>query len=194
MSAVELVLASSSKPRQQLMQRLAVPFTIAVPDVDETALADETPQQLVQRLSITKAQAVASKFPHALIIGADQVAVVEGEIFGKPLTIANAVKQLLAASGKPMKFFIGMTLLDTRNQHQQTVLEEFTVIYRPLTRSHIEKYLEKEQPLACAGSCRVDGLGITLIQEFQGEDFTALIGLPLLRLTTMLTNAGFPLL
>jgi septum formation protein len=193
MQPINLVLASSSKPRQLLLQRLLIPFTIAAPNVDETAQANETPQQLVQRLAVTKARAVADDFPGSLIIGADQVAVVDNEIFGKPLTLANAAKQLLAVSGKAMKFYIGMCVLDTRDQSEQITLEEFTVSYRSLTIEQIEKYLQKEQPLACAGSCQADGLGITLIKEFQGEDFTALIGLPLLRLTSMLTAAGVDL-
>jgi septum formation protein len=188
---LQLVLASTSKPRQQLLQRLQHPFFIAPSNVDESPLADEQPAALVQRLAVAKAMAVADKFPQALIIGADQVAVVEGKVFGKPHTLPTAREQLLAASGKRMKFLIGLCLLDTRDQTKQLALEEYNVIYRPLTEALIDHYLQQEQPLACAGSCQADGVGITLIEEFQGKDFTALIGLPLIRLTTMLRQAGW---
>ncbi|MES2218158.1 MAG: nucleoside triphosphate pyrophosphatase [Pseudomonadota bacterium] len=186
MSTPKLVLASTSKPRQMLLQRLQLPFTIAPSAVDETPLANEQPEALVQRLAVAKAKAVAANNHASLIIGADQVAVVEGKIFGKPHTLQTATEQLMAASGQRMKFYIGLCLLDTRDQSMQLALEEYDVIYRQLTLSMIENYLKQEQPLACAGSCQADGLGITLIEEFQGKDFTALIGLPLIRLNTML--------
>jgi septum formation protein len=186
MLTCNLVLASTSKPRQQLLKRLQYPFTIAPSNVDETALADEQPKALVQRLAVAKAQAVAEQFTDSLIIGADQVAVVDGKIFGKPHSLQTATEQLMAASGKCMKFYIGLCLLDTRDQTWQLALEEYAVIYRQLSLAMIENYLQKEQPLACAGSCQADGLGITLIEKFQGDDFTALIGLPLIRLTKML--------
>ena len=191
MAIQELVLASTSKPRKMLLQRLQIPFTIAPSDVDETPLPDESAIDLVQRLAIAKATAVSSKFPHALIIGADQIAVVDGKIFGKPHTLATAREQLLAASGKRMQFFIGLCLLDAASQRSEVVLEQFNVMYRPLTPAMIDNYLRQEQPLACAGSCQADGLGITLIAEFQGRDFTALIGLPLIQLTSLLQNFRF---
>jgi septum formation protein len=187
----ELVLASTSKPRQLLLQRLQIPFTIAASDVDETPLPAESAKDLVQRLALAKATAVSSQFSNALIIGADQVAVVDGEIFGKPHILATAREQLLAASGKRMEFFIGLCLLDAVTQRSEVVLEKFDVIYRQLTPTLIDNYLRQEQPLACAGSCQADGLGIILIQEFQGLDFTALIGLPLIRLTSLLQTFKF---
>jgi MAF protein len=191
MSLLSLVLASTSKPRQGLLQRLQQPFFIAPSHVDETPLANEQPEALVQRLAVAKAEAVAEKFPQALIIGADQVAVVDGKVFGKPHILSTARTQLLAASGKRMTFFIGLCLLDTRDHTRQRALEQYDVIYRQLTESQIDHYLQQEQPLACAGSCQADGIGITLIEEFQGKDFTALIGLPLICLTSMLRHAGF---
>jgi MAF protein len=191
MSPLSLVLASTSKPRQALLQRLQHPFFIAPSNVDETPLANELPEALVQRLAVAKAEAVAEKYPQALIIGADQVAVVDGKVFGKPHILETARAQLLAASGKRMKFFIGLCLLDTSNHTKQLVLEQYDVIYRQLTEAQVDHYLQQEQPLACAGSCMADGIGFTLIEEFQGKDFTALIGLPLIRLTTMLRHAGF---
>jgi septum formation protein len=186
----QLILASSSKPRQSLLQRLQIPFEISVPDVDETPLPNETPSQLVIRLAEKKARAVAEKFPNAIIIGADQVGVLNDQIQGKPHTYENATKQLQQASGKRMRFFIGLCVMDTHAQTHQIALEEFDVIYRKLSENMIEKYLQKEQPFECAGSCKAEGLGIALIQEFQGTDFTALIGLPLIRLVSMLEHYG----
>jgi septum formation protein len=189
----KLILGSASKPRQMLLQRLQIPFEIASPDIDETPLPTESPMDLVTRLAVEKAQAVAKSFPDALIIGADQVGVLDDVILGKPLTHENAVAQLLKASGKRMRFYIGLCLLDAEKQSQQIAMEEFDVIFRPLTQEMIENYLQKEQPYQCAGSCKAEGLGITLIEEFQGKDFTALIGLPLIRLTRMLESAGITL-
>ncbi|MDR3478266.1 MAG: Maf family protein [Gammaproteobacteria bacterium] len=186
----QLILGSSSKPRQALLQRLQLPFEIAAPDVDETPLPNETPSELVYRLAEIKARAVALKYPDALIITADQVGVLDNQILGKPLTHKNAIKQLQQASGKRMQFFIGLCLLDARNQTQQIALETFDVLYRKLTPDQIQRYLKKEQPLECAGSCKAEGLGIALIEEFQGKDFSALIGLPLIRLVSMLEAAG----
>jgi septum formation protein len=186
----QLILASSSKPRQSLLQRLQIPFEISVPDVDETPLPNETPSQLVIRLAEKKARAVAEKFPDAIIIGADQVGVLNDQIQGKPHTYENAVNQLQQASGKRMRFFIGLCVMDARAHTHQIALEEFDVIYRKLTHTMIENYLQKEQPFECAGSCKAEGLGIALIQEFQGTDFTALIGLPLIRLVSMLEHYG----
>jgi septum formation protein len=182
----KLILASSSQPRRQLLERLQIPFEIYAPDIDETARENETPQDLVVRLAEEKARAVAEKFPDALIIGADQVGVLNNHIQGKPHTHDNAVKQLQMASGQRMRFFIGLCVLDNRQQRHQLALEEFDVIYRELSDDMIHRYLKKEQPLACAGSCKAEGLGIALIEEFQGTDFTALIGLPLIRLVKML--------
>jgi septum formation protein len=186
----QLILGSSSKPRLSLLQRLQLPFDIASPDIDETPLEGESPSALVYRLAETKARAVALTFPDALIIAADQVGVLDNKILGKPLTYDNAVKQLQEASGKRMQFFIGLCLFDARNQTQQLAIETFDVVYRQLSLEKIQRYLQKEQPLECAGSCKAEGLGIALIEEFQGKDFSALIGLPLIRLVSMLEAAG----
>lgn len=190
MARRQLVLGSTSQPRKELLARLLLPFQVAAPDVDETPLAKETPTELVIRLAELKARTVAAKFPDALIIGADQVGVLDNNILGKPLTYENAAKQLRDASGKHMQFFIGLCLLDTRTGTKQTALETFDVVYRQLTNKQIEHYLQREQPLQCAGSCKAEGLGIALIEEFQGKDYTALIGLPLIRLVSMLKAAG----
>ena len=191
--ARELILGSSSKPRRMLLERLQLPFTTAHPDIDETPRPNETPQDLVLRLAAEKARKIAESHPHALIISADQVGVLDQHILGKPGTHENAVKQLLAASGKTMDFYIGLCVFDAKNQKQEISLETFSVIYRELSLEQIEKYLAKEEPLECAGSCKAEGLGITLIQEFRGKDFTALIGLPLIRLTEMLLTLHHPI-
>lgn len=137
---------------------------------------------------------MAEKFPDALIIGADQVGFLENTIVGKPYTYENTVKQLQEASGKRMEFFIGLCLFDARNNTQQIALEKFDVVFRQLTLMMIKNYLQKEQPFHCAGACRAEGLGVTLIEEFEGKDFSALIGLPLICLVKMLEKAGLDLL
>ena len=186
----QLILGSTSQPRRELLQRLQIPFEICAPDLDETPLENETPKELVLRLAEAKARKVAESFSDALIIGADQVGVIDNTIQGKPLTYDKAVQQLTAASGKRMQFFIGLCVLDARKNISQIALEEFDVIYRDLTLPMIENYLKKETPFQCAGSCKAEGLGIALINEFSGKDFTALIGLPLIRLVNLLENAG----
>jgi MAF protein len=186
----KLILASTSQPRKMLLERLLLPFDIAAPDVDEAPLLNETPQDLVLRLAEAKAKKVAEQYPDALIIGADQVGVFEDKIVGKPLTLDNAKKQLHEMSGKKIIFYIGLCLLDTKSNKQQLAVETFDVIYRTLSTAMIDAYLKKEEPLQCAGSCKAEGLGITLIEAFEGKDFSALIGLPLIRLTRMLEEAG----
>ena len=191
----KLILASTSQPRKMLLERLLIPFDIVAPDVDETPILNESPRDLVLRLAEAKAKKVAQQYPDALIIGADQVGVFDNKIVGKPLTLDNAKKQLHEMSGKKIIFYIGLCLLDAKNNTQQLALETFDVVYRALTAPMIEAYLKKEQPLQCAGSCKAEGLGITLIEAFEGKDFSALIGLPLIRLTQMLEQAGLsPLL
>ncbi|MHB1947246.1 MAG: Maf family protein [Gammaproteobacteria bacterium] len=186
----QLILGSSSKPRQMLLKRLQIPFSIAEPNIDETQLVDETPTQLVLRLAQMKAQKIAEKCPEAVIIGADQVGVLQDSVLGKPLAHANAVKQLQSMSGNNVEFFIGLCLLDAKNQTQQLALEKFSVTFRKLTPQMIENYLQKEDALQCAGSFKAEGLGIALVEEFHDTDFSALIGLPLIRLTNMLENMG----
>lgn len=185
-----LILGSSSKPRQTLLKRLQVPFTIAEPNVDETPLKDETPTDLVLRLAAAKARKIAESFPDALIIGADQVGVLDAEILCKPMTHENAIIQLKKMSGRNVEFLIGLCLYNAKNQTQQISLEKFSVTFRHLTPQMIENYLQKEHALHCAGSFKAEGLGIALVKEFHDTDFSALIGLPLIRLTHMLEQAG----
>lgn len=185
-----LVLASSSVYRRELLQRLQLPFTSCSPNIDERPLADETPQMLVQRLAVAKARALRAQFLQHLIIGSDQVAVLDGQILGKPGTAAAAIAQLTAASGRSVTFYTGLCLLDSASGTIQVDCVPFTVHFRTLSPEQISRYIEREQPLDCAGSFKSEGLGISLFRATEGEDATSLIGLPLIRLCDMLSQAG----
>jgi len=186
----KLVLASTSPFRKELLQRLSVPFETFAPDVDESHLPDEPPEQLVQRLSAAKARAGAAQFPDALIIGSDQVAVCDNEILGKPGTHENACRQLSRLAGHRVSFLTGLCLLDAASDHARVDLVAYHVTFRKLTAQQIERYLGEEKPYNCAGSFKSEGLGVSLFESMEGEDPTALIGLPLIRLTTWLNDAG----
>lgn len=185
-----LVLASSSPFRSDLLSRLRLPFDVIVPHVNETAQPNETPQALVERLSIAKARAVAPRAPNALIIGSDQVAVYGGAIVGKPNTHANAVRQLRTAAGNKVMLYTGLALLNAATGRVQSEVVPYGVTFRQLTDAQIEDYLNKEQPYGCSGSVRSEGLGIALLERFEGDDPNTLIGLPLIRLVRMLENEG----
>lgn len=191
---MKLILASSSPYRRELLQRLRIPFEIVNPDVDETPCAGESPQTLVERLAIAKAQAVAGQHPDALVIGSDQVAVYDGTIVGKPLTHARAAEQLRRASGKTVTLYTGLALINAANGHIQRKVIPFRVMFRALSDDQIENYLRKEQPYHCAGSVKSEGLGIALIERFDGDDPNALIGLPLIDLVRMLEHEGMSVL
>jgi septum formation protein len=186
----QLVLASTSPFRRELLSRLAIPFETLAPEVDESPLPGETPEELVQRLSEAKARAGAARFPHALVIGSDQVAVVDGEVLGKPGDHDRARVQLQKLSGKTVTFLTGLCLYDAASGAADTRLVPFRVRFRILDETRIERYLRLEQPYNCAGSFKSEGLGITLFEAMEGEDPTALIGLPLITLTTLLARAG----
>jgi septum formation protein len=187
---MKLILASSSPFRRELLSRLMIPFEVVVPDVDETPRQHESPQALVERLAILKAQTVASKHADALVIGSDQVAVHNGEIVGKPLTHERAVDQLKSASGKTVLLYTGLALVNSTSGRVQSEVVPFGVTFRALTELQIETYLRKEQPYHCAGSVKSEGLGVALLERFEGEDPATLIGLPLIRLIRMLENEG----
>lgn len=193
MANQKLILGSSSPFRKMLLEKLMVPFTTANPDIDETPLTNETPIQLVERLAIEKAQAVAKDYSDALVIGSDQVALHGDEIVGKPHTHERAVEQLKAASGKEITLYTGLALINAQTGSVQSEVVPFTVHFKTLSDAVIENYLHKEQPYNCAGSVRSEGLGIALLKRFEGEDPNTLIGLPLIRLVAMLENEGFPL-
>ncbi|MGB5261440.1 MAG: Maf family nucleotide pyrophosphatase [Gammaproteobacteria bacterium] len=187
-----LVLASSSPYRRELLDRLGLDYTTNSPDIDETVLPGETADALVERLAEHKARSAGETF-QGLIIGSDQVATVNDDILGKPGNHDQAVAQLGRLSGNRVTFHTGLCLLDTANHELQLDMVPFTVQFRQLTAEQIERYLRTEQPYDCAGSFKSEGLGITLFAKMMGEDPTALIGLPLIRLTEMLSNAGIVL-
>lgn len=185
-----LVLASSSPYRRELLARLHLPFDVMSPDVDETPLPNEKPQDTALRLAQLKARAVADKFPDALIIGSDQVAMLDDIQFGKPHTFENAKTQLTQASGRKMIFHTALCLYNSKSGHMQARVVPIGVQFRTLTEAQIERYLHKEQPYNCAGSAKSEGLGVALIERFEGDDPNALIGLPLIALVDMLNNEG----
>ncbi len=191
---MKLILASTSPFRKAILDKLGIEFGTASPETDETPLENETPQQLVERLSIAKAKAIADKNSDALVIGSDQVAVINGVIVGKPLTHENAVKQLKNASGKTVTFYTGLCLYNTATKKYQSDVVPFNVVFRQLSEQQIENYLNKEQPYNCAGSFKSEALGIVLFEKLQGEDPNTLMGLPLIRLVKMLEKEHFSIL
>ena len=189
-----LVLASTSIYRSELLARLRIPFQTAAPDVDETPLPDENAVQTSWRLSRAKAQAVAARYPDALVIGSDQVALLGNQQLGKPLTHDNAVLQLRAMRGQTVTFYTALTLLNAITGDIQTEVAINLVNYRNITDTQIESYLRKEQPYHCAGSAKSEGLGIALISGMEGDDPNALVGLPLILLVNMLLKQGVEIL
>lgn len=187
---MKLILASTSIYRKELLSRLGLPFGTEAPQVDETPRVGEAPDQLVRRLAEAKARAVAPRHPDALIIGSDQVAVIDGEILNKPRNHARAVEQLRKAAGRRLEFLTGLCLVNSRLGRAQVDIVPFGVVFRPLTAEQIENYLRREQPYHCAGAFKSEALGIALCQRFAGDDPTALVGLPLIRLTRMLESEG----
>ena len=189
----QIVLASTSKYRRELLSRLGLPFEVAAPQVDETALADEAPQDTANRLAAAKAHAVTTRFPQALIIGSDQVAVLGDLPLGKPGNHATALRQLSAMRGKEVAFHTAVCLCDAASGKSQTRVVPYYVRFRNYSDAQIERYLQLEQPYDCAGSARCEGLGIALIAQMRGDDPNALIGLPLIALTEMLAAQGVSL-
>ena len=185
-----LILASSSRYRQQLLAKLQLPFTSHSPQIDETALPFESAQALVLRLAEQKARALSALYPHSLIIGSDQVCVHQGQILGKPHTLARAREQLRAASGQAITFYTGLAVYDVAQQRLRSVVEPFTVVFRPLTAAQVDRYLALEPALDCAGAFKCEGLGISLFSRMEGRDPNALIGLPLIALVELLSECG----
>jgi len=190
----KLVLASTSSYRRDLLARLGLPFEVANPQTDESPLSGETPEALAMRLSEAKARAVAAHFPDALIIGSDQVATLDGKIYGKPGSHERAVAQLQALSGKTVNFFTGLCLLNARSGHADIRGVPTLVSFRQLSLCEIENYLQREPAYNCAGSAKSEGLGIALLSRMQGDDPNALIGLPLIALCDMLMQQGAEIL
>lgn len=181
-----LVLASTSPYRRMLLEKLGFPFECAAPDVDETPQPGESPRHLVTRLAKEKAQSLAARYPAHLIIGSDQVCVLDGEITGKPHTEENACQQLLRARGSIVTFYTGLALYNSASGHLQTECEPFDVHFRHLSEQEITDYVRREHPLNCAGSFKSEGLGIALFDKLDGRDPNTLVGLPLIALCQML--------
>lgn len=186
----QLILASTSPYRRELLARLQIPFEAVAPETDETPLPGESPVATAERLSEAKARAVAGRFPDALIIGSDQVAFQGDSRFGKPGTRKNAMAQLRSMSGKTVVFHTGLCLLNaaTGRAHVRGIPTE--VRFRELSDDEIARYLDKEDALNCAGSARSEGLGIALMEHMRGDDPNALVGLPLIALADMLRAEG----
>lgn len=188
-----LILASGSRYRRELLGRLGLPFTCDSPDIDETSRPNETPRNLAERLARQKALAVAARHPNACVIGSDQVADCGGTLFGKPGTAENARQQLRLASGNTVTFWTALALANPARQSLQETVVRCDVEFRTLTDDEIERYVEMEQPLDCAGSFKSEGLGVILFRRFVTDDPTSLIGLPLIALCDMLRAEGIEL-
>ena len=188
-----LILASTSKYRSELLARLQLPFDTISPEVDETPLAGEAPRDLALRLAVAKAQAIAARCADGLVIGSDQVAHCDGRVLDKPGSHARATEQLRFMRGKETWFDTGLALINAATGRVQSEVVRIRVVLRDLTDADIEAYLRKEQPYDCAGSAKSEGLGIALMDQLEGDDPTALIGLPLIALSRMLRAEGIDL-
>ena len=186
----KLILASSSIYRRELLQRLQLPFTVVSPQVDETPLAGEAPQATALRLAQAKARKVGHDHKDALIIGCDQVAMLDDEQLGKPLVHDRAIEQLRKMRGRRVVFHSALCLYNVQADRMQAQVVPYEVEFRQLSDVQIENYLRKEEPYQCAGSAKSEGLGIALISAMHGNDPNALIGLPLIALIDMLHNEG----
>ena len=194
-SPMNIILASSSAYRRQLLSPLIPSLTCVAPDIDESIKAGESADNYVSRLALEKAKAVApiikQEQTNALVIGSDQCAVLKGKIISKPGNHEKAIAQLKSSSGKCVTFYTGLCVINAKNNSQQVSCETFQVTFRKLSEKQIISYLDKDQPYDCAGSFKAEGLGITLFEKMQGDDPNTLIGLPLIKLTSMLQAEGF---
>ena len=189
-----LVLASTSPYRRALLERLRVPFEVVHPGVDETALPGEPPEALSERLARAKARAVVASFPDALIIGSDQVAILDGHALSKPGSHANAVAQLRAMRGRTIRFLSALAVHDAGSGATEAAVVPTDVEFRAYSDAEIERYLALEAPYDCAGSAKSEALGIVLIRAIRGDDPTALVGLPLVALVDLLAAHGYRVL
>ncbi|MEZ0287916.1 MAG: Maf family nucleotide pyrophosphatase [Methylophilus sp.] len=194
MTIPTLILASSSRYRREVLEKLHLPFECVSPDIDETPLTYESPEQTSLRLAANKARKVADSNPNALIIGCDQVATVDGLQIGKPGNHENAVRQLTMLSGREVIFHSALSLYASASEHMQSTIVPYYVKFKVLTPLQIETYLRLEQPYDCAGSAKSEGMGIALLDYMRGDDPNALIGLPLIALVNMLKQAGIDVL
>lgn len=189
----QIVLGSGSRYRRELLQRLGLPFTVDAADIDESPLVGEPPIETAKRLAVEKARAVSARHPDSLVIGSDQVADLDGMAISKPEQHAAAVEQLLRLSGRRVRYHTALALLGARDGHLQTAMVDTLVAYRRLDEVTIERYLLRERPYDCAGSARIESLGVALVESVSSDDPTALIGLPLIALCGMLRRAGIEL-
>lgn len=193
MTTHQLILASTSPYRREQLERLRLPFATAAPDCDETPLAGETPEALVQRLAEAKADSIAASVGDAVVIGSDQVAALGERILTKPGDHATAVEQLSACSGRTVIFHTGLCVIDRHGATTTTECIDYRIDFRQLTSDEIARYLATERPYDCAGSIRSEGYAVTLFERMGGDDPSALIGLPLIRLAALLRAAGLTL-
>lgn len=185
-----IVLASTSPFRKELMERLGIPFETAEPVFEETVEPGEEPEELVKRLALGKAMSLVGEYPDALIIGSDQVFVARGEIVGKPGSVERAREQLRMMSGGTHTFHTGLAVVDTATGETHAESVPFTVTLRELGDAEIDEYIRRDDPVSCAGSFKIEGLGIALMERLEGADFTSLIGLPLISLVSILRELG----
>ncbi len=196
LDAIDLVLGSSSRYRREQLSRLTAKFRVVKPDVDESPLAGETPRAIAVRLAKAKAEAVAAQCLGAIVIGSDQVADLDGAPLGKPGTVDNAVRQLVACSGKTVVFHSALCVIDARTATHKhfDALDTTRVTFRALDEAEIRRYIERENPIDCAGSFKSEGLGIALFESIESSDPTALVGLPMIALCALLRRAGITII
>jgi septum formation protein len=185
-----LILASTSRYRRELLERLRLPFDVHSPEVDESARVGESPGELARRLALAKAEAIADRFPNAVVIGSDQVADLDGDAIGKPGSHAKATAQLRRLSGRTAVFQTAVAVVRRDTRYAQGLLAQVTVRFRVLDDEQIETYLQAERPYDCAGSAKCETLGIALLEAIESDDPTALVGLPLIRTCSLLRGAG----
>ncbi len=188
-----IILASTSPFRKQLLQKLNLSFEQVAPNIDESPLKNESPKEMVARLSKKKAKEIASRFPNSLIIASDQSATYQDQPIGKPHTMENAIKQLQQFSQQTITFYTGLTVINTASSQQFESMDTTQVQFRELSPEVIKNYLDIEQPFNCAGSFKSEGLGITLFEKITSTDPNALIGLPLIELTNIFYKMGYAL-
>ena len=187
---MQLVLASSSRYRRELLARFGIPFAVAAPDIDETPLPEEEPREMVVRLALAKARAVAVDWPAAVVVGSDQAAVFEGAILGKPPSLQAAERALLRFGGKAVEFLTSIAVLATETGHASTHVDVTVAHFRQAGAAEVRAYVERDRPLDCAGGIRFERLGPLLLRRVTGEDPSAAVGLPLIELGAMLRAAG----
>ena len=196
MSHAPIILASSSQTRQDLMNRLGLSYQCISPDIDESPQGERHADDLARRLAFEKAKVISEQYPDAIVIGSDQVAWREGapDIFiGKPLTTENAVKQLQANSDKIVYFSTGLSVQQQSSGFEHTLVEHYKVKFRKLSLAEIERYVERDQPLHCAGSFKCESLGISLFEQMIGQDQTTLMGMPMIQLCNILRELNIVL-